>query len=185
MSLLCNWRKLHRAVEVGVDRGEFALAFLDRWMGSDWWGIDPYLPYGRAATGGMPHDREADFLTAVHRLAPHGGRAKLMRMGSLEASRLFAPESLDFVYVDGDHEYASVVADLAAWWPRLSERGILAGHDWTDQDAHEGVRRAVTEFAAEVGRDVYLTLVEGYNPETCPSWYLYRSGIPGADWRRC
>jgi hypothetical protein len=178
--MLCNWRKLWRVAEIGVDRGEWAQLFLSRWIGSEWWGVDDYQPYPE-----MPYEREADYHFALERLKPHAGRAKLLRHGSVEAAGFFAPGSLDFVYIDGAHDYAPVRADLEAWYPKLSEHGILAGHDWTDQPHHAGVKRAVSQFAREIGQDVYLTTVAGYQAETCPSWYLYRSGMPGPDWRRC
>lgn len=177
---LCVWRRLYRAVEVGVDRGEFASVFLSRWIGNEYWGVDDYQPYPE-----MDYDRTADFFFAVERLKPHAGRVKLVKRGSVAASRLFDDGSVDFIYIDGAHDYASVRADLDAWYPKLSDRGILAGHDFDNQPGHAGVRRAVTEFAGEIGRDVYLTAVEGYHREECPSWYLYRSGMPGPGWRRC
>ncbi len=178
--ILCNWRKLWRAVEVGVDRGEYASLFLDRWQGDEWYGVDDYRPYGE-----MPYDREADYLLAVHRLSRHARRAKLLRHGSGEAAAMFTPGWAGFVYLDGAHTYEAVKADLAAWWPVLADHGILAGHDWTDQPVHEGVKRAVSEFAAELGLTVYLTTVKGYQEEACPSWYVYKSGMPGPGWRRC
>jgi predicted O-methyltransferase YrrM len=49
---------------------------------------------------------------------------------SINASRLFQPESVDFCFIDGDHQYASVMADLQAWWPRIKPGGVLAGHDY-------------------------------------------------------
>lgn len=179
--LLCAWRKLYRCVEVGVDRAEWASLFLDRFpQCAEWWGVDPYAPYPE-----MRFPREADFQMALLRLERHGRKAKLIRLGSGEAARLFAPGSVDFVYLDGAHDHASVAADLAAWWPKLAGRGVLAGHDFDDHPNHEGVRRAVEGFAAARGLTVYLTAVDGYNREECPSWYLYKSGIPGPDWRRC
>ena len=175
---ICMWRRLYAAVEVGVDRGEFASVFLDRWIGDEWWGIDDYQPYPE-----MPYDRTADFLFAVERLKPHAGRVKLVKLGSAEASELFAPGTVDFVYIDGAHDYDSVHRDLRLWLPKLSDRGILAGHDFDDQ--HPDVIRAVTEFGREIGQDVYITKVAGYQAEECPSWYLYKSGMPGPGWRRC
>ncbi len=174
------WRRLYTAVEVGVDRGEFAHIFLSRWLGNEYWGVDDYKPYPE-----MPYDRQADYLFAIERLKPHAGRCKLVRLGSVEASKLFAPGTVDFIYIDGAHDYRSVRADLHAWYPKLTDRGILAGHDFDDKPHHAGVGRAVAEFADEVGRDVYLTAVEGFVIEDCPSWYLYRDGMPGPDWRRC
>lgn len=183
--VLCNWRKLWRAVEVGVDRAEFATMFLERWQGNEYYGIDAYKPYGEFRLGGMPFDRHADFETAIQRLSKHAGRGKLIRLSSVQASGIFADQSVGFIYIDGAHDHKSVAADLAAWWPKVQPGGILAGHDWTDQEAHAGVKQAVTEFAERIGETVYITTVEGYNEETCPSWYLYRGGLPGPEWRRC
>jgi hypothetical protein len=182
MPALCFWRKLFRCAEIGVDRGVWARLFLDRFPQIDqWWGIDDWEPYGE-----MNYGREADYHFALANLQAHAHRAKLIRAKSTEAAKCFPASSLDFIYIDGAHDYESVIADLRAWWPALSARGILAGHDWTDQPIHAGVKKAVLEFAAEmkVG-PIYITTVEGYNRETCPSWYTYKSGMPGADWRRC
>jgi hypothetical protein len=178
--LLCNWRKLWRAVEVGVDRGEFASMFLSRWMGSQYWGVDSYQPYPE-----QQFDRDADYQMAIHRFERHGCRAKLLRHPSADAAVFFPIGSVDFVYIDGAHDYESVRADLEAWRPKLSRQGILAGHDWDNHPAHAGVRRAVSEFAEQGGFTVYLTKVDGYQAEECPSWYTYVSGMPGPRWRRC
>ena len=178
LPILCNWRKLWRAVEVGVDRAEWASLFLDRWQGHQWFGIDAYEPFPE-----QDFPREADYLTAVQRLAKHAGRTKLIRLASVEAARLFKPGAIDFAYIDAAHDYESVAADLLAWFPVLSESGIIAGHDF--DDGHPGVKRAVKEFAREINQTVYLTAVEGYGRESEPSWYVYRSGMPGASWRRC
>lgn len=180
MPLLCNWRKLWRAAEVGVDRAEYATMFLSRWQGHQYWGIDDYQPYPE-----MPHDREADFHTAVARLAPHGMRARLIRASSADAAGWFYPDGLDFVYIDAAHDHESVRKDLDAWWPAVAPGGILAGHDWDDFPAHEGVKRAVKGLASRVGATIYITDVRPYRQEDSPSWYLYKSGMPGPDWRRC
>ncbi len=50
---------------------------------------------------------------------------------SVEASTRFADESLDFVFLDGGHELEQVIADLAAWWPKIKRGGQIAGHDYT------------------------------------------------------
>ena len=84
LPILCNWRKLSRAVEVGVDRAEWASLFLDRWQGPQWWGVDAYEPFPE-----QDFPREADYLTAVQRLARHAGRTKLIRLASVQAARLF------------------------------------------------------------------------------------------------
>jgi predicted O-methyltransferase YrrM len=66
---------------------------------------------------------------------------KVIQSDSASAAGRFVPGSLDFVFLDADHRYQGIKADIAAWYPTVSPRGVLAGHDFTDPD----VRRAVTE----------------------------------------
>ena len=48
---------------------------------------------------------------------------------------------LDLVYVDGDHRYEAVLADLKVWLPKLRAGGVMAGHDWSFQ----AVKKALSE----------------------------------------
>jgi SAM-dependent methyltransferase len=66
-----------------------------------------------------------------------------IRMTSIEASKLYEDNSLDFVFIDASHEYEDVKEDILAWLPKVKFGGILAGHDY---DNFEGVNRAVDEI---------------------------------------
>jgi predicted O-methyltransferase YrrM len=74
-----------------------------------------------------------------------GGSVRLILAESVAAAALFAPASLDFVFIDGDHSHAAVLADIAAWLPRIRPGGLLAGHDYrmTSQPHLAGVTEAV------------------------------------------
>lgn len=50
----------------------------------------------------------------------------------------------DSVFIDGDHEYESVVADITEWKPLVLPGGILCGHDYST--AFPGVMDAVNEL---------------------------------------
>lgn len=178
-AVLCNWRKLWRAAEVGVDKGEFSQAFMSMWQGTAFLGVDNYQPYH-----GMPWDREADFRIACMRYERYARIAKLVRADARELARslcnsdrdLYAGGLFQFVYIDGCHKYESVVDDLQAWWPLVEQGGIFAGHDFDHE--HRGVVEAVTQFA-----DLYNLTV--YTTQDFPaSWYAYKGGIPGPDWVR-
>lgn len=54
-----------------------------------------------------------------------------IRMTSVEASKLYKDESLDFVFIDAAHDTESVKEDIAHWFPKVKKGGILAGHDYT------------------------------------------------------
>jgi Methyltransferase domain len=66
---------------------------------------------------------------------------------SVQAARLFADETVAFCFIDGDHSYKSVTADLHAWWPKVRAGGTIAGHDYRQSASWLlGVTPAVHEF---------------------------------------
>jgi len=76
-----------------------------------------------------------------------------------------------FIFHDANPSYGAVRTDLHAWWPMLEQGGIMAGTNYTtcDDGSVVGVRRAVDEFADEVGLQVFVTS----DPHE-PMWLLLR-----------
>lgn len=70
-----------------------------------------------------------------------GERAQFIRATTLEAAEHVEDESLDFVFIDADHSYEAVKADIEAWEKKVKPGGCVLGHDinWPD------VQRAVGE----------------------------------------
>lgn len=70
-----------------------------------------------------------------------------LHLRSVEAAvamrRLGMEQHIDLLFVDGDHRYECVKADLEAWLPLVKPGGVVCGHDWTRE---EDVARAVREF---------------------------------------
>jgi len=50
-------------------------------------------------------------------------------MDSLTASQIFADHILDLVFIDADHRYDAVKADIDNWLPKVKVGGIISGHD--------------------------------------------------------
>jgi SAM-dependent methyltransferase/glycosyltransferase involved in cell wall biosynthesis len=69
-----------------------------------------------------------------------------IRKRSTEAAADFADESVDLIFIDGDHSFEACYADLKAWYPKLKSGGILIGHDCVPGS---GVSQALEKFAAE------------------------------------
>lgn len=59
---------------------------------------------------------------------------------SPECAKVFADEKFDIVYIDAEHDYKSVLADIVAWTPKA--KVMVAGHDYM---TFPGVRQAVAE----------------------------------------
>ena len=81
-------------------------------------------------------------------------RVELMHMPSVSAAGQFAPESCDFVFIDADHRYPGVRADIAAWYPKVRSGGILAGDDY-DLDTYPGVVAAVEDAFGDCKRTIH------------------------------
>lgn len=58
-------------------------------------------------------------------------------------------DKADFIFLDGDHKFESVMEDIDEAMKRLKSGGLLAGHDYTHTD-WPGVRRAVDEVFPKV-----------------------------------
>lgn len=62
-----------------------------------------------------------------------------MRITSERAARLFEDNSVDFIFIDGDHSTEGVILDINTWLPKMKKYSVMAGHDYD----HKGVRDAV------------------------------------------
>lgn len=124
--------------EVGVYKGENALHMLRHLEIERLFLVDPYTPYSDYDAVEMIDAKEC----ARARLSKFPNATFVYEPSLIAAANL--PE-LDFVYIDGAHDYESVKQDIAAWWPKIRPMGFLGGHDFIH--VHEPVIRAVVEFA--------------------------------------
>lgn len=53
------------------------------------------------------------------------------KTNSLEFSKTIPDKSVDFLYIDANHQYSSVKEDILAWKPKIKTGCILAGHDFS------------------------------------------------------
>ena len=69
-----------------------------------------------------------------------------IRKPSVNASKDFKDESLDFVFIDAAHDYENVKNDINAWYPKVKKGGTIAGHDYHPD--WSGVMNAVNEWSS-------------------------------------
>jgi hypothetical protein len=65
-----------------------------------------------------------------------------IRKPSVEAAGQFQDESVDAVFIDGDHSYEGVKQDIAAWIGKVKSGGVICGHDYL----LPSVKQAVDEY---------------------------------------
>jgi len=83
-----------------------------------------------------------------------------IKKNSWESANEFEDESVDFVFIDSDHKYESVVKDIQSWLPKIKKGGMMSGHDFTQRTA--GVKKAVEELlpSFQLGTDQIWTYIK-------------------------
>lgn len=117
IEMLRGLPRLNTVLEVGSHRGvstETFCHFADHVICVDHW-------YGTQRAKREYDARFADNLQVSY-----------LRLYSSQASSLVADASLDLVYLDADHSYEAVTADIKAWMPKIKSGGWISGHDYLE-----------------------------------------------------
>ncbi len=116
-------------VEVGVAFGEYSLILCQKNPQMKIYGVDPYLRY----QGYKDYVKDETF-TKLYLQAEKSLRNFpkyiFLKEFSLSALKRFPNDSLDFVYIDANHEEPYITQDLEGWYPKIKSGGIIAGHDY-------------------------------------------------------
>lgn len=163
-------------VEVGVWTGEFSAMLRGSWRSGRIHLVDrwAYVPGYRDALNTSQETQDALYDEVCARFAADPS-VMVHRADSTDSASTFADCSLDWVYIDADHSYEAVAADLRAWWPKVKVGGLIGGHDFVpDGDLPEGrfgVRGAVLQFLRSVPsrHEPYVTSEPDW-----PSWYVIK-----------
>lgn len=136
-------------VEIGVDKGEFSEKFCK--VGLKLYAIDPWKSYGDYTDSrGQAY---LDFLYEHTKrvLSPYPN-ASVIRKTSMEAAQDFPDRSLDFVYIDGNHQLKYVIEDIVEWSKKVKVGGIISGHDYiyTDPRTQAGICHVIYALDAYI-----------------------------------
>lgn len=91
----------------------------------------------------------------------------LHRMISDEFFKTTADDSLDIVYIDGDHSYKGHLKDLENAFQKVKHGGYIMGHDYscnplkTNNVYEFGVKRAVSVFCRKYNQVIYAMALDG------------------------
>lgn len=112
--------------------------------------VDPWEPYGNEEDVKEFLERGwegiyQDFLMNLQGEIKDG-RVEVLRMRSTDAATLLAKKvsAIDLVFIDGDHRYETVKAEIEMYLPLIKKGGLIAGHDYAPDCP--GVIKAVDEL---------------------------------------
>ena len=117
--------------EVGVERGEFSERLLVSNPHLTLHSIDAWQSHKGYRDHVSQEKLDGFYEATVARLRDVAGDRSIIHRGfSTDVAKEFADASLDFVYIDANHDLPNTIADIHAWSPKVRRGGILAGHDY-------------------------------------------------------
>jgi hypothetical protein len=88
-------------------------------------------------------------------LNKYGNKYNLIRKPSnLIDNTDISDNSLDLIFIDGDHSYQAVLKDLQLFYKKIRVGGMIVGDDY--MSCHPGTKKAVDEFVATNNLKLHL-----------------------------
>jgi len=171
LALLFSELGYTEGAEIGVERGIYSEVLLKSNPNLDvLHGIDPLEAY-HGYREHVSQEKLNGFYNEV-REKFKGRNYNFSRLFSMIAVRNFDHNSLDFVYIDGNHNFQNTTNDIAEWSKRVRKGGIVAGHDYNrnkKKDYHCHVKDVVQGWTYAYGiKPYYIT------SDKSPSWFYVK-----------
>lgn len=156
--------------EIGIGEGSNASFYLSELDINLVFLIDPYVVYENeriivSEEGMKKREKEAHV-----KLEKYKNKIKWIKEKSADAAELIADNSLDFIYIDGDHAYKFMTEDISLYYPKVKEGRLFSGHDYN----YESVKKAVNEF---VNKHKLILYTEDFaNGKKNSDWWVWKAG---------
>lgn len=135
--------------EIGTEQGVYSESLLIANPDLSLFSIDGWKAY----RGYRDHTRQEKldrfYQITKDRLAPFKERSVIIKRFSMDAIELFKDNSLDFVYIDANHDFYNVTLDIYNWSRKVKPGGIISGHDYIkrkDEAAHVHVPQVLSGY---------------------------------------
>jgi disulfide oxidoreductase YuzD len=138
-------------IELGVQRGVFSQQLLAQTEPKDLHLVDCWCEQDNGDRSGREsQDTHLKYYQKVCDWARLLPQVRIHREWIADAVRRFPDRYFDWAYVDGNHSYEDCLADLTAISPKIKKDGVIAGHDYCEDEAKGyGVVRAVSTFCSQ------------------------------------
>jgi len=142
--------KFNKGVEVGVDRGLFSEVLLKDNPNLHLYGVDCWI--SSAFPEGNPYRLQQEYFDTCYQEAKtrlESYNCTIIKKTSMEALADFEDNSLDFVYIDANHDFVNFIQDIHYWYKKVKVGGIISGHDYTyfSYKKFNHVKRAIIAYA--------------------------------------
>ena len=129
LALLFKELNFKIGAEIGVQAGNYTEVLCKTIPGLKLYGIDAWEVYeGYKDIRGGQKEYDDNYKEAQKKTKSFD--CELIKKWSMEAVKDFKDNSLDFVYIDGNHDFPHITEDINAWEKKVRIGGIVAGHDF-------------------------------------------------------
>src|ERR1035437_2024507 len=137
-------------VELGVDRGLYSKILCDSNKDLKLSCIDPWI--SEAYEPDTYVNEPQEYFNVCYEETKRtlkDSNVVLIRKTSSDALKDFEDNSLDFVYIDANHDFPNFTFDLHNWLKKVRKGGIIAGHDYAifSYRRFNHVKRALDAYA--------------------------------------
>ena len=157
--------KFIKGAEIGVKKGDFSDFMFQNIPELELICVDPWGRVRDDTRTKIVGNKDAEIYYQEVKKRFFSYNCNIIRDVSLEAVRNVEWESLDFVHIDGSHEFDHVMVDIIEWSRRVKFGGIVSGHDYY-RFARAGVIQAVDLYTYMHG--IYEWFV---TDEPSPTWF--------------
>jgi len=137
-----------KGVEIGVRDGGNALSIMKTLDINKLILVDPYEQYTENEKNWDSEKQKKYYNEAKKNLKDFKDKIYFVKKKSEEAAPIIDDE-LDFVYIDGGHDFENVKKDIEKWFPKVKKGGIIGGHDFKSK--YLGLTKAVNQFVEKNG----------------------------------
>jgi len=186
--LLLKGREKLVGAEIGVYRGQHAKEILSNLNIKKLYLVDPWEKYNEYKEKKLNNQLEEAYFDCKKLLKEFDdGRVVWMKGFSIDIAKKIKDNTLDFVYIDGNHSYDFFKMDLEAWLPKIKKGGFIGGHDFdsnvdkiTLEGIEYGVKRAVNEYCKKHNLEFKTRWCNPHdNGEASCDWALKKGGKIG------
>lgn len=178
LAMLFNELGFTSGAEIGVEQGRYSEVLCRANPDARIFLIDAWTAY----SGYRDHvnqDKLDGFYEATRKRVAQYPNVEIIKGFSMEVVKVIPDQSLDFVYIDSNHEFQHVTNDIAEWGKKVRKGGIIAGHDyanWKGKNPQIQVKQVVDGWTAAYSISPWFIVndretIDGKEHKIARSWF--------------
>lgn len=173
----------NKGAEIGVEQGVYSETLCKANPDLHLICVDAWKAYRGYRDHTTQEKLDRFYQTTLDRLKPYN--CTIIRKFSMDALAEVPDRSLDFVYIDANHDLKNCVQDIHEWSKKVKIGGIIAGHDYAEQKkpSNMHVYEALQAYTRAYAIRPWFVLgtkaiVEGVIRDEARSWFFVNQEHP-------